>query len=174
MKRVANEKLEEALSLLKAGNSFRECEKLTGVSYKRVEREAKKRGIEKGFLSQLIDDKTRVDAEFVTLCDTDKAVVSQEVTRKLRLAGLILDFNEKAIAKANQLLKTTETGADFKAIVDGVDKVSITANINHRHAKPSNTTIQTNTQVNYAQLNDSDLMRDLKSLRDANSAIDAS
>jgi uncharacterized protein YlzI (FlbEa/FlbD family) len=114
------DRMEEALSLLKSGKSFRECEKLTGVSYKRVERESKKRGIEKGALSQLIQEKTRVETEYVTLCDTDKRIVSQEVDERVRQ---IQFFNEAAIRNVREAMATPcDSQNDFKARSETINK----------------------------------------------------
>jgi hypothetical protein len=41
-----------------------------------------------------------------------------------------------------------ESGSDFKAIIDGVDKLSILVKINDRHQKP--TQVQQNTQTTMA------------------------
>ena len=54
--------------------------------------------------------------------------------------GLLKDielFSNKAVKKASNLMDSTETGSDFKAIVEGVDKLSIMTKINNRHAPPA-------------------------------------
>lgn len=89
--------------------------------------------------------------------------------KKARIKLKIESFAEKAIDKAVNLLDNTEVGSDFKAIVDGVDRLSITTNVNERHAKP--TTIQNNTQNNYSQLKDDELRSELKLLRTSNGVI---
>jgi hypothetical protein len=40
--------LDEAIAFFRSGKSVRECEKLTGINYKKIEREAKKLGVVKG------------------------------------------------------------------------------------------------------------------------------
>lgn len=54
--------------------------------------------------------------------------------------GLLKDielFSNKAISKASNLIDNTETGGDFKAIVEGVDKLSVLTKLNNRHAPPA-------------------------------------
>lgn len=90
------DKIEQALQLFKTGHSLRECEKITEVGYKRIEREAKARGIVKGELSQLLEDSVKVAAATVTLCDKDREFLSHAVTERTKhltffnKAGMIL------------------------------------------------------------------------------------
>jgi len=59
-------------------------------------------------------------------------------------------FSKQAMKAANVLIKTPESGNDFKAVVEGVDKLSILTKINDRHAKPAH--MQQNTQTNVSEL----------------------
>jgi hypothetical protein len=43
-------------------------------------------------------------------------------------------FSNQTMKKASELIDNTETGSDFKAIIDDVDRLSILAKINDRHA----------------------------------------
>ena len=43
-------------------------------------------------------------------------------------------FSNTSMKKANDLMTNTETGGEFKAIIDGVNRLSILTKINDRHA----------------------------------------
>lgn len=75
--------LDDAIALFRAGHSLRDCEKLTGINYRKVEREAKKRGVEKGDLSQLTNSIAKNTSEFVALCDTEQELVTKNVAKQL-------------------------------------------------------------------------------------------
>lgn len=75
--------IDDAIALFRAGHSLRDCEKLTGINYRKVEREAKKRGVEKGDLSQLTSSIAKNTAEFVTLSVTEQDSVTKEVAKQL-------------------------------------------------------------------------------------------
>ena len=55
-------------------------------------------------------------------------------------------FTSQAIGKAKELLTVSDSGSDFKAVVEGVDRLSVMTKLNDRHAKP--TQVQQNTQNN--------------------------
>lgn len=78
----------------------------------------------------------KVDIERST---TSKKAKKEECSKEIN-QQLILDdierFSNASMKKANDLMTNTETGSDFKAIVDGVDKLSILTKINYRHAQP--------------------------------------
>lgn len=62
--------------------------------------------------------------------------------------GILKDielFSNKVMKKAGDLMDNTETGSDFKSIIEGVDKLSILTKINNRHAPPAQ--IQQNSQT---------------------------
>lgn len=70
--------------------------------------------------------------------------VDKAIDYKLRVANLANTFVEKSIIKATQMLETVQDAQSIKALSDAVDKNTITAGVNERHAKP--TQIQNNTQ----------------------------
>ena len=80
----------------------------------------------------------------------------QELSAIIEAAHFKLDFQKsvqvfgnKAIRKATALLETEETGQGFKAIVEGVDKLTVTHNINPRFANAPQIDINnTNAQQN--------------------------
>lgn len=93
------------------------------------------------------------------------------VSEKIQIASAISKFAVRAVAKAGVLLDVTESGSDFKAIVEGVDKLSITTNINERHAKPSVINNSNNSGAQLSQMTDDDLMRELTIVRERTAAI---
>ncbi len=71
--------IDDALALFRSGKSPRECDKLTGINYKKIEREAKKRGIEKGDVSQLTSSMAQDKIEFVSLPVAVQDIVTKDV-----------------------------------------------------------------------------------------------
>lgn len=105
-------KMEEALSHVKSGKSFRQAYLLTGVNYKKIEREAAKRGIKKGDLSQIIAEKTMVETKFVSLCDSDKTIVNDIVDERIKH---IQFFNHAAIKNVQESMALRcESQQEFK------------------------------------------------------------
>jgi len=75
--------LDDAIALFRAGHSPRECEKLTGIQFMKIVREAKKRGVEKGDLIQLKSSMAENVTKFDTLNDTEQETVTKEVAKQL-------------------------------------------------------------------------------------------
>lgn len=99
-----------------------------------------------------------------TLNETDIMAHDAMVWDKFKMQEAIGLFAFKAIDKANQLLGKTESASEFKAIIEGVDKLSITTNVNERHARTASTIIQNNSYDPYADMTDDDLRRELAKL----------
>lgn len=76
--------IDDAIALFRSGKSPRECDKLTGINYKKIEREAKKLGVTKGDLSHLIHRMAKDRLEFVALPDADQDIVTKNVDDMLR------------------------------------------------------------------------------------------
>jgi len=92
--------------------------------------------------------------------------VNEVVDRKLRIKDNVEKFVESAVKKGLEMMKNTDSGADFKAIVEGVDKSTITIGINERHAKPGNVVVGGSVKNPLSSLSDEDLMRELEIVRD--------
>lgn len=75
--------LDDAIALFRAGHSPRECDKLTGINYKKIEREAKKRGVEKGDLSHLTQSMASDTAKYVALGVADQDIVTKGIAKQL-------------------------------------------------------------------------------------------
>lgn len=58
-----------------------------------------------------------------------------KVKDELRRKNLVYGTTEKAVQKASELLDGLDSASDLKAIIDGVDKASLTLGVNQRHAK---------------------------------------
>ena len=93
IKRTAEEALEDALAYYLAGKSVRECEKLTGTNFMKVEREAKKRGLVKGSVLRLEESMAKDRAEFVTLPVTVQARVTADVDERTKYLQYFKDAN---------------------------------------------------------------------------------
>jgi transcriptional regulator with XRE-family HTH domain len=114
-----------------------------GISPAMVNRITK--GLEKK-TAELVNKKVEVNQESKQLSEQEVNAVNEAVHFKEQMLNDIQLFSRKAMQKAGDLLDNTDSGSDFKAILDGVDKLSITTGINERHAKP--TQVQQNTQNN--------------------------
>ena len=95
---------------------------------------------------RLIQKKVEVEQELKLLNDLELSAIEHSVKFKLGLLNDIELFSNAAIKKASQLVNASDSGNDFKAVVEGVDKLSIMTKINDRHAKSAS--IQQNTQTN--------------------------
>lgn len=141
MAKTQEQLLEESITHFRMGKSVRECEKITGINYKKIEREAKKRGHEKGELSQLTSSMTRDRAEFVTLPVTVQDVITKEVDERTRHIEF---FNNAAITNVKQAMaEPCENQNDYRARAETINK--------GREAvlgKTPDTAIQVNTQIN--------------------------
>lgn len=94
---------------------------------------------------QLVNKKVEVIQESAKLTEQELISVDHTVDFKVKLLRDIESFTNNAIAKASSLIENSDTGSDFKAVVEGVDKLSVMTKINDRHAKP--TQIQQNNQT---------------------------
>jgi len=103
------------------------------------------RGLDKK-TEQLVNKKVDIIQESNGLSEQELNAVERAVSFKSKLLADIERFSNKAINKASELLDASDAGSDFKAIVEGVDKLTVMTKINDRHAKPAN--VQQNTQNN--------------------------
>jgi predicted DNA-binding protein YlxM (UPF0122 family) len=156
-----------AKEYFEAGLSLSEVNARTEIDRAAISRRAKRDGWVKNNSEkqQLILDAVRVEEGKSTLNQQALSVHNELVNEKLRMMGLLRTFNEKAVKKATQMLDKIDNAQEFKFLADGVDRVSITAGINERHAKPTQITNTTQT-ANFSGMNDADLMREAKAIRE--------
>ena len=143
-----DDQVEIALAHFQAGKSIRECEKITGVNRGKIERQVKARKLIKGSACQLIADKARVEADFVTLSEPLRDVVTVEVSkinkfkeRRDSIANKVFDRIELAIVSCDDNV--------VKSLADALDRVCITTEIAPRFSSAieiNNTNAQQNVQ----------------------------
>ena len=120
MRGTAEERLESALADYAAGLSLRECEKMNNVNYKKIEREVKKRGVQKGELSQIITEKIRVDSEVSRLCDSQRNKVNKEVEKRLKHLEF---FSNAAVKNVREAMSADcENQNDFRSRAETIAK----------------------------------------------------
>tara|TARA_R110000850_G_scaffold85804_1_gene184911 strand:+ start:836 stop:1300 length:465 start_codon:yes stop_codon:yes gene_type:complete len=99
---------------------------------------------------RLIQKKVEVAQEVKLLNEQELSAVEHSVRFKLDMLKDIETFSYSAMSKANELVNASDSGYEFKAVVEGVDKLSVMTKINDRHAKPAH--MQQNTQNNVTEL----------------------
>jgi len=139
--------LDRAIALFRSGESLRECEKKTGVNYRKIDREAKKRGVSKGDVSQLISSMASDKVSFVTLPATEQMLVTKKVNKLAAHKQIIHTMTETNLVGVGEKLKNHEelSMLDHKNAQDLIDKASVTLGVNQRHANGAN--IQQNNQT---------------------------
>ena len=123
-----------AKDLFMVGKSLSEIETSTGISRGAISIRSNEQEWVKGKNKHLIVEAVGLASKTEQLTKQQNEIHDKEVAR-LSEFGTSLDvFSKKAMIKANKLMQISETGQDFKAIVDGVDKHSVTVGFNQRHA----------------------------------------
>lgn len=95
---VSKESLDKAVALFRSGKSPRECEKLTGVNYRKIDREAKIRGVVKGDLSQLVSSMADNEANFGSLSVAEQGIVTKDVTERTNNLKIIHEATIKNLS----------------------------------------------------------------------------
>lgn len=95
------------------------------------------KNVEKDLMTQV---NKQVEARLALAGKSERELkaIDHAVEFQISLLNDIELFSNKAINKASDLIDNTETGSDFKSIVEGVDKLSILNNLNDRHAPSIN------------------------------------
>ena len=133
-----------AKAMFEGGASLAEIAQSTEIDRSTVSKKAKKLKWEKGVNQQLILDDIRVAGEKATLNQQQSAYHDFQVNFKTKMIAAYETFAEAAVMKGADLVCRSENGSDFKAVVDGMDKLSVTVGMNNRHAPPIQ--VQQNTQ----------------------------
>ena len=110
--------IDDALGLYASGKSLRECEKLTRIPKSTIDYEAKKRGIVKGSIGQLIEDKTRVEAVIRTLDPILSNIVQDEVARRLEGMTFYASKAREAVDIGFKTFKGSPSEAGAKTMLE--------------------------------------------------------
>lgn len=137
---------EQLLAEWKAGGySQRQLAKKYDISPSMVAKLTK--GIDKESV-QLVSEIAQVKQQLSEKTEKEVSAISEQVNRIISFENRLNVFSEKAMIKADDLLSKAENGQDFKAIIDGVDKHSVTIGFNQRHANSQVNIQNTNAQQN--------------------------
>lgn len=144
---MAKKTIEEALALFRSGKSPRECDKLTGINYKKIEREAKKLGYTRGDVSQLTASMARDKAEFVALPVAVQDIVTKEVEERTKH---IQFFTNSTLKNCSIMMKKVDMDTEFaehKFVQDTLFKGKETV----LGKEPTNVINNTNAQQNISE-----------------------
>ena len=139
--------LDDAIALFRAGHSPRECEKLTGIQFMKIVREAKKRGVEEGDLIQLKSSMAENVTKFDTLNDTEQETVTKEVAKQLEgmqfyttHARIVSKIALKSLQSdmTNQNAKTAMATLKEGMVVEGLVPFYQNSTINNTNAQQTN------------------------------------
>ena len=133
---ISNDSWATAQAMFEGGASLAEISTKTAIDRSSVSKKAKKLGWVKGKNQQLILDAARVTAERSTLNAQQGDYHDFQVSFHVGLMFDLEIFSNSVMKKANNLIDSAETGSDFKAIVEGVDRLTILTRFNDRHSKP--------------------------------------
>lgn len=146
-----SERLELALAAYRMGLSPNECEKKYFINYKKVAREARKRGYTKGDLSSLTQELVRVREEIVQLPGQQQDTIGQEADRILNAKLFYANSARKVANIALSSLASDATPANAKAAMDVLHKGLVVESVVPYY--PSAATINnTNAQQNIVEL----------------------
>jgi len=96
---------------------------------------------------QLVHKKIEVIQQSTAISEQDLSEVEQAVQFKLSLLKDVEHFSHKAMKIADKLLSDEETGQGFKAIVEGVDKLTVMNKINPRFANATSIEVNNTAQA---------------------------
>jgi hypothetical protein len=136
---------QQARAMFEGGSSLSQIADKTGINRSTVSKKAKYQAWQKAKNEQLITDDVKIALDKSSLNQHEISYHEQAVKFQLRTIQDIQMFSNKTMTKACSLMDGAESGSDFKAIVDGVDKLSVLIKINDRHQQPAQ--IQQNTQT---------------------------
>jgi transposase-like protein len=109
--------------------------------------------VEETLLSeQLSAKKIELNQLAIGKTEQELSAIIEAAQFKLDFMKSVQDFGNKAIRKAVDLLEVEETGQGFKAIVEGVDKLTVTHKINERFASGGGVTVNANAQAGVQQV----------------------
>jgi len=145
---ISTAQWQEAKAMFEGGSSLSEIAGKVDIERSTISKKAKNENWSKAINQQLISDELRLKQRKATLNEQQLQYHEHTVEFKLSMMDDIELFSNKTMKKASTLMDNTETGQDFKAIIEGVDRLSLLTKINDRHAKA--TSIQQNNQTSVA------------------------
>jgi len=120
MAKAITKTLDDAIALYRQGHSPRECDRLTGVNYKKIEREAKRLGIVKGDLSHLTERIVKDTSDFVSLDVANQDAVRHEVAKKLEGLQFYQENGRKAVKIGLMAFSKDPTPQGMKATLEAM------------------------------------------------------
>lgn len=158
MARISPEKWQLAEDLFMVGKSLSTISKETGIGKSSISERAKKELWIKGKNEHLIVEAVELAEKTELLTEQQANIHNKEVKNMLAFKGKLDTFSDKVMKKANILIDNAEDGQSFKAVVDGVDKHSVTVGYNERFSGASTVINNTNAQQNNkSSMSDKDL-----------------
>ena len=128
---------QQAKAMFEGGSSLSKIADKTGIDRSTVSKKAKCQVWQKAKNKQLIADDVKLALDKSTLNQHEISYHEQAVEFQLKIVKEIEMFSYKTMTRASNLMDSTKSGSDFKAIIEGVDKLSTLIKVNDRHAKPS-------------------------------------
>jgi transposase len=111
---------DEAVTYLGIGKSVREAEQLTNIPHKTIARRAKERGVNKGDLTQLIQEKAQVDAKLSSMKYDSRKIIEREALIKQQHIEF---FNKAAMQNVREAMATEcKDQYEHKARADTISK----------------------------------------------------
>ena len=141
---------ESGLTLSEIVNNPKVAVKSKSQISKRAAKEGWQKETEK---KRLIEIETEAKQQFAYVQEAKEKMSVIEVdvhnalvAERFVIVSELAKFSVKALRKGSLMLDEIVSPFEYKALAEGVDRVSITAGINERHAKPAQ--INNNTQTN--------------------------
>ena len=114
--------LDDAIAALRHGKSVRECEKLTGIHYSKISREAKKRGVKKGDLQHLVASIVEDKENIATLSATEQQSVATAVDERTRHIQFITNATLKNLSEMMKKVNKETSHQEHKFAQETINK----------------------------------------------------
>ena len=124
----------KAKAMYEGGATITDIATKTRINRSTINKKSKKDRWVKDANSQLMINEVNNLTDKAALNPYEREFHDKEVKRLTEFRVELQSFSKKAMIKAKELIQDSETGQDFKAIVEGVDKHSVTVGFNQRHA----------------------------------------
>jgi hypothetical protein len=142
--------IDDALALLAAGKSPRECEKLTGIPATTITRKAKERGVIKGSVVQLVQDMARVSAEFGAQNGAVQEVIKKEVSKQLEGMAFYASKARETVEIGFKSFEMDPNPLGMKTILDGMKSAMQVEGIVPFYPQPATTNINNSSNAQAA------------------------